>query len=263
MRGFNLKNDIAIIPNGIDLLTAPPTRLPPWDKVVGNGRKVLLFLGRIHPKKGIPNLLTAWAQIQKSGGRGVKSEWVLAIAGWDQAGHEAELKRLASDLGLPSVDVRCLPTTSQETPSHHQSYAEQSAAFAPSVVFLGPQFNEAKGACYHFSDAFVLPSFSEGVPTVILEAWARSKPVVMTPQCNLPPGFSAGAALRIETNPASIAEGLRELIRMTDGERVAMGERGRALVADQFAWPKIAHQMKAVYEWMLGGGPKPACLYAS
>src|ERR1039458_6554006 len=67
-----------------------------------DGRKVLLYLGRIHPKKGLVNLLKAWKQVsgQWSVVGGQRSEWVLAIAGWDQGGHEDELKRLATELGL-------------------------------------------------------------------------------------------------------------------------------------------------------------------
>ncbi len=95
---------------------------------------------------------------------------------------------------------------------------------------------------------------------VALEAWAHSKPVVMTPQCNLPEGFAAGAALRIDPNPESLADGLSEFLRMTELERVTMGSRGRALAADRFAWPKIAAQTKEVCEWMLGEGPQPACM---
>ena len=57
-----------------------------------------------------------------------------------------------------------------------------------------------------------------------------------------------------------IEEGLRELLAMDDASRLAMGTRGRALVAERFAWPKIALEMQAVYQWILGNGPRPACV---
>lgn len=95
---------------------------------------------------------------------------------------------------------------------------------------------------------------------VVLEAWAHGKPVLMTPECNLPEGFSAGAALRIGTDADAIVMGLRQLMEMSDAERAAIGAKGRALVAEKFSWPKIAGEMRAVYEWVLGGGAPPECV---
>jgi poly(glycerol-phosphate) alpha-glucosyltransferase len=128
------------------------------------------------------------------------------------------------------------------------------------VVFLGPQFNEAKAACYHHCDAFVLPSFSEGLPMVVLEAWANSKPVILTPECNLPEGLSAGAALQTEATAAGLAASLNELRRMTAAERVVMGSRARSLVVDRFTWSRVGKQLESVQQWILGGGAKPECL---
>jgi poly(glycerol-phosphate) alpha-glucosyltransferase len=125
------------------------------------------------------------------------------------------------------------------------------------VVFLGPQFGEDKAACYRNCDAFILPSFSEGLPMVVLEAWAYGKPVLMTPECNLPEGFATGAAIRIETSVDGIAQGLNELFRTPHSALRTLGDNGLRLVREQFAWPKVAAEMKSVYEWVLGGGPRP------
>jgi poly(glycerol-phosphate) alpha-glucosyltransferase len=245
IRRLQLQNDIAVIPNGIDLSMAAVPSEPPWKNFVEPGKKVLLFLSRIHPKKGLVNLLKAWAKNQKTEIRNRKSEeWVLAIAGWDQGGHELELKQLATELELVWSDVR--------TPGPKGKF--------PGVIFLGPQFNAAKSACYQHCDAFVLPSFSEGLPMVVLEAWVNAKPVLMTPECNLPEGFSAGAALKMETTEASLVVGLNELQRMTDAERVAMGNRARELVVARFTWSQVARQLSAVEQWILGGGEKPDCI---
>jgi poly(glycerol-phosphate) alpha-glucosyltransferase len=241
IRQLRLKNDIAVIPNGIDLPTGIDFSAPPWENFLEPGKKVLLFLSRIHPKKGLVNLLKAWAKNGKS------EEWVLAIAGWDQGGHEAELKQLCKELFIPFADIRDQPPASK-------------LQIPVSVVFLGPQFNAAKAACYHHCDAFVLPSFSEGLPMVVLEAWAYSKPVIMTPECNLPEGFQSGAALRAETTEASLAAGLNEFQRLTGAERMAMGSRAKNLVEERFTWLRVAQQLQEVQEWILGGGPKPDCL---
>ena len=91
----------------------------------------------------------------------------------------------------------------------------------------------------------------------VLEAWSYAKPVLMTSECNLPEGFAAGAALQIGTSANEIADKLKQLFEMNDGDRKAIGERGRALVAEKFSWPQIGEQMRAVYEWVLGGGAPP------
>lgn len=271
IRQLGLKNPIAIIPNGIDLPADENADVlkgetpilaklktaggnPPWQGCVEPGKKVLLFLSRIHPKKGLVNLLRAWGENRKSEiGRRTSDEWVLAIAGWDQGGHEAELKTLATELGLAWRDVRA------RTPDNGAEVGGQRSVCSGqwSVLFLGPQFNADKAACYRHCDAFVLPSFSEGLPMVVLEAWANSKPVLMTPECNLPEGFKAGAALKVAATEAGIASGLSELQCLNEGERQAMGRRARALVAERFTWAQIGHQLQAVEEWMLGGGAKP------
>jgi glycosyltransferase involved in cell wall biosynthesis len=245
MRQLGLKNEIAVIPNGIDLPTGLAPSPPPWKDVIEPGRKVLLFLSRIHPKKGLINLLRAWKQTQAA--KNLDEQWLLAIAGWDQGGHELELKELATELGLAWLDVR-------EDKKNSQSQVPCS------VFFLGPQFNAAKDACYHYCDAFILPSFSEGLPMVVLEAWANAKPVIMTPECNLPEGCLAGAALEVQTTVSGIVAGLKELGRMTVADRTAMGKRAHKLVLERFTWSRVANQMQAVHGWVLGGGIKPDCM---
>jgi poly(glycerol-phosphate) alpha-glucosyltransferase len=191
---------------------------------------VLLYLGRIHAKKGLVNLIHAWADVtqsRKSEARN-QNDWMLAIAGWDQANHEQELKKLTVDL-----DIRA------------------------SVTFLGPLFGADKAAAYQNADAFVLPSLSEGLPMTVLEAWSYRKSVLMTLECNLPEGFATGAALRIGTSANEIAAGLRQLLEMSDHDRIATGAYGHKLVSERFSWPRIGEQMRAVYEWIIGGGSAP------
>ena len=259
IRRLQLKNDIAVIPNGIDLPEMENAETlksesgnPPWKNFVEPGRKMLLYLSRIHPKKGLVNLLKAWAENRKPQTANRKpEEWLLAIAGWDQGGHETDLKRLCDELDIPFADIR-------EEKSEGKKLKPD---YFPSVIFLGPQFNEAKAACYRHCDAFVLPSFSEGLPMVVLEAWANSKPVIMTPECNLPEGFQTSAALKAEATESSLAAGLNELQRMTDSERMVMGSHGHDLVVERFTWSRVAQQLQSVQEWILGGGAKPGCIF--
>jgi len=217
-----LSNPICVIPNGVDLPDLSESN-------AGSGshnRKPLLYLGRLHRKKNVASLNRAWNHTFNS--ETCKSDtWILAIAGWDQSGYESELKRIAA---------------------------------VPSIVFLGPQFGSDKSKCYRTCDAFILPSLSEGLPMTVLEAWAYAKPVLMTPECNLPEGFAADAALRVGPDPEEIADSLKSIIEMSDNDRRAMGARGRNLVATKFSWPRVGEQMRAVYDWVLGGGAPPATM---
>ena len=79
----------------------------------------------------------------------------------------------------------------------------------------------------------------------------------MTPACNLLEGFAAGAALQIGTGPEEIAAGLKQVIEMSDDDRRETGNLGRNLVETKFSWPRIGEQMRSIYEWVLGGGPRP------
>ena len=230
VRAYGLRNPICVIPNGTDLPGECVWKIPPWDGRLTAGRKVLLYLGRIHPKKGLRSLLHAWGVLRKQHSLQT-DDWDLIIAGWNQNGHEQELKKLAHQLGITA-----------------------------SVHFSGPQFGHAKSAAYQHADAFILPSASEGLPMAVLEAWAHRLPVLMTPQCHLPEGFDAGAALCAEPEVASIVQGLETLFSMNQADRERMGHRGRQLVAKRFIWSEIGAQMHDVCRWLLGEAGQPECL---
>jgi poly(glycerol-phosphate) alpha-glucosyltransferase len=227
IRACGLRNPICVIPNGVDLPEQPGRSGTKPDSgpfgEFAEHRKILLYLGRLHPKKNVANLIRAWNEMSKSQ-HSSSAPWTLAIAGWDQGGYESELKRIAA---------------------------------VPSIAFLGPLFGEDKDAAYRACDAFILPSLSEGLPVTVLEAWAYAKPVLMTPECNLPEGFSAEAAVRIGSIPEQIGIGLRQITETNDADRNAIGARGRNLVATRFSWPRIGKQIRAVCEWVLGRGTMP------
>ena len=94
----------------------------------------------------------------------------------------------------------------------------------------------------------------------VLEAWSYGKPVLMTPECNLPEGPEAGAAICFDPTVEAIEQGLKLLALMSDREREAMGERSLQLVKDRFMWSRVAHDMIAVYRWLSGSADRPDCV---
>ena len=281
IRAYGLRNPVCVIPNGVDLPAEDVVRCPlsvvrdcgcvpdhgaQAQQTTDNrqpttdhsfissddGPRILLFLGRLHPKKGLVNALKAWKQALHSTSNIQNSkfhEWQFVVCGWDQGGHEADLKRLCDELGVAYSETPAALFTDNR---------QQTTDNSSSVIFTGPAFGEQKDQLLRRANAFILPSFSEGLPMSVLEAWAYRLPVLMTDHCNLPEGFLSDAALRIGTDVASIAEGMLLLLQSPIHDLRSLGANGRALVERQFAWPQIASQMKDVYEWVLGGGPRPS-----
>jgi poly(glycerol-phosphate) alpha-glucosyltransferase len=230
IRAFGLKNPVCVIPNGIAPVEAAAAEPPVWRHALPRQAKILLFLGRVTPKKGLVNLIRAWDAVRRQHQPDM-SPWHLVIAGWSADGHAAELESLTASLGLGG-----------------------------SVHFVGPQHGAAKDATLSAADAFVLPSVSEGLPMAVLEAWACGLPVLMTPQCNLPEGFACGAALSTLPGADSLATGLAALCGLSDEERQAIGRAGLTLTREQFTWPAVAAEFAAVYRWLTSGGPRPSSI---
>ena len=262
IRAYGLRQRIEVVPNGVEL----PEKLTAEDTESTEEKKRLLFLGRIHPKKGLVGALRAWADIQNSKSKNQNSkQWQFVIAGWDQGRHEAELKALCVELGLRIAEfgeAEDLKLNSYKLKTERaldiqgglrseNGSSRRLTLPDVDVVFFGSAFGEEKEALLRSADAFILPSFSEGLPMSVLEAWSYGLPVVMTPECNLPEGFASDAALEIRSGEGSFQAGMRTLIEMTDRERAAMGMRGRRLVEERFTWSKVAVQMKALYEELL------------
>jgi poly(glycerol-phosphate) alpha-glucosyltransferase len=230
LRDLGLKTPVCIVPNGVDIpanrRSATP---PPWADTWPVDVKVLLYLGRLHSKKGVKELVRAWEQARsESSGQ----QWRLAIIGWDQVGYGEELNQLISEKGL----------------------AEQ-------VRWFGPAFGEIKEAALRSADAFVLPSFSEGLPMAVLEAWAYGLPVIMTRECNLEVGFTVGAAIEVRPEIESIAQGITRLWTLPESDLEFMGKCGFALVEERYTWPKVAADLMSVYKWFLGQGDRPDFLF--
>ncbi len=211
IRSFGLKNRVVIIPNGINI--SATFDIPK--------RNIIQYIGRIHPKKGL-DLLVQAVSLLALNHKEILDGWKVRIAGWDQNGYRTELEKKVVDLGITGY-----------------------------IEFSGPRFGLDKDKDFSESKAFILPSYSEGLPMSILEAWSFRLPVIMTEYCNLPEGFEANAAIKIQTTPQSVAEGLLKFLQLSDVEQKKIGENGYLLVSSRFTWDSIASKTIEMYEWHL------------
>lgn len=226
-RLFGLKQPVAVIPNGVsipDLEKSMP--LPLWYENRFQSRKILLFLGRLHRKKGVFELLNAFNKIKRRG-----KGWMLVVAG---AGpHEDELKHLASDIGLSTDDI----------------------------IFTGELHGEEKCRTFCASDAFILPSFSEGLPMSVLEAMSYGLPCFISENCNMPDTFQKNVCLKISTNTECLARELGDYLALPDRAMFLLGQRAREHVSNKYCWTVVAEMFKRLYNWILHGGEKPEFIH--
>ncbi len=175
-----------------------------------------LYLGRIHPKKNIAALIEAWTLARPE----LPADATLTIAGWgDDAGIEALEKQMRG--GDRSID------------------------------FVGTAFGSQKAALFDISRFCVLPSFSEGLPMVILEAWAAGTPTIMSRACHLPQGYEAGAAVECGTDAESIRRALVEGFALDEPRWLAMARAAQALAAGTFGPPTVAERWERLYAELL------------
>ena len=104
------------------------------------------------------------------------------------------------------------------------------------VEFLGPLFEAKKEDVLRDADAVILPSYSEGLPMSVLEAWSYQLPVLMTKECNLPEGFEAQAAIKLELDHSSIAGQLANINNLNKEQLEEMSNKGYNLVSSHFTW---------------------------
>lgn len=230
VRDCKVTTPIAVIPNGVDRPPVTATA-PAWRSVIGSERRVLLFLGRIHPKKGVFDLVRAWARFT-TGYPDRARNWSLVITGWDDGGHEATLRTLARELGLN----------------------------APTFHMTGPLFGGERDAALAHAHGFVLPSHSEGMPMAALEALAVGMPLLLSDACNLPQVLDASAGFRIGTTPEAICDGMLQLAALTSEQHTIMAVAAKQLAESVFSWPRAAADTLRVYAWLQGAGPRPTDL---
>lgn len=174
-------------------------------------RPFVLFLSRLHFKKGLDYLVESFAHAAASCG-----DLQLVVAGPDDGG----LAAMAKDV--------------------------QERGIADRVHITGPLYGELKHAALVDADMFCLPSRMEGFSIAILEALACGCPVVVSRQCNFPEVATNDAGIVTELDAAEIGNRLASLA-VDPALRARLAANGRRMVNEQFTWPVIARRMRDTY----------------
>ncbi len=227
-RRFGLSNPIALIPNGV-----------PEDWVLSHGdsvrfrtqfaipldRRVLLFLSRIHPKKGLPMFFQAMSTLRQ---QQQFNNWLFVIAGPDEVGHRRELEVLSLNLGIENL-----------------------------IRFVGPLFGKEKRDAFAAADVFVLPTFSENFGIVVTEALGAGVPVITTRGAPWLELETNRCGWWVDTNPTAMQDAVLDAMARSKDELKAMGLRGQQLVSEKYTWPQIARRCLELYSWLLGQASRP------
>ncbi|GAC1346221.1 MAG: glycosyltransferase [Isosphaeraceae bacterium] len=228
LRALAPDTPICLVPNGVDLNALRD--LPAREELERThpeiiGKFTLLFLGRLHVKKGLDFLAEAIADVARE-----HPQIHLLLAGADDGALVPFLKR------------------------------RQELGISDRVTLLGHVAREAARRAWGAADAFVLPSRSEGFSMAVLEALACGLPTVITTACHFPELREAQAGIVNEPSIEGVTLGLRSLLKMNAQERLALGARGRSLVESRYTWTRQAQRLAEVYRWVRDGGPKPEAI---
>jgi len=225
-RDFGLTNPIALICNGASeqwlRAQGDPSRFRSRFGIPQD-RRIILFLSRISPKKGLFLLIKAI-----KGNEAALGQWLLIIAGSNEFGHRAKVEALIESLALNDK-----------------------------VRVLGPLFGQEKRDAFSAADVFTLPSISEGAPVVILDSLAAGVPVITTKASPWKELKTHDCGWWVDINTSAIGEALCAATGLSRPRLQEMGARGKMLVSYKYSWPRIANQTLALYAWLLGQGEKP------
>ena len=205
LKELGLTPDVLNIPNGV---TIPQKRAP-----LKESSKNVLYLSRLHPKKGIEMLLEAWADLKPTG-------WNLKLAGSGEPAYVESLKSHSRQLGV-------------------------------GVQWLGELDDQAKWNAYHEADFFVLPTYSENFGIVVAEALASGTPVITTNQTPWLDLEMKGCGFCVSPEFKAIRHSIATMLETSHETRLAMGGRGRGWMASDYSWSSIASGFLGFYSKMI------------
>lgn len=229
-RRLGFRNHVIISPNGVNV---PRDFSMQRRKDTESSERRVLFVSRMHPKKGVLELIEAWGRLsRKSEVTSPKSpgswicELVYTVNGELERDYEAQVRARVAELGL----------------SGH-------------FVFTGALGDDEKWAAYARADLFVLPTYSENFGIVVAEALYAGVPVITTKGTPWRELEERKCGWWMDIGVEPLAAALREAMSLSDAERREMGGRGRALVAEKYTWDAAVKAMVAGYEAVLGQIP--------
>jgi glycosyltransferase involved in cell wall biosynthesis len=220
IRNFGLRQPVAVVPNGVDVSCFPNVM-----RDRDNGGRTILYLGRIHPKKGVDRLISAWGELENKW-----PDWKLRVIGPDEGGYLNRLRVQTRELGLSRV------------------------------TFEKPVFGEQKSAAYRTADVFVMPTLNENFAMTVAEALSQETPVICTKGAPWQGLEENRCGWWIDHGKDALTGALRDAMSKTSDELATMGIRGRAWMLKNFSWRSIASEMSSVYRWLSGQGSIPNCV---
>ncbi|MFV0294873.1 MAG: glycosyltransferase [Hyphomicrobiaceae bacterium] len=224
IRQFGLKKPVAIIPNGIDLPDRPDlsgdTKRDSFDESI---HPFILSLGRLHPKKGLDRLISAFARVAPAHPR-----WRLRIVGPDEGGYSNVLARQIDALGLGS-----------------------------SVTIEPPVFDADKFALMWQAEIFALSTLHENFAMTVAESLAAETPVISTRGAPWAGLETNKCGWWIDHGVEPLAAALDKAMTLPQPVRHDMGARGRAWMRRDFGWEGVGEKMAETYSWLQGRQKKP------
>lgn len=216
VRRLGINSPVAVIPNGV--------AMEGWSDSMVRQRteRTVLFLSRIAPGKGIPELLTAWSRISNKRG------YRLRIVGFAEEEYGRKMQALIAKLGVEST-----------------------------VSFEGPVYGRDKWQAFFDADYFILPSHSENFGIVVAEALVSGLPVITTDQTPWQFLAQSGAGWICGTGAQEVEKAIVTAISLPDEQRALMGEKARE-VSREYNWDAIACRYHGTYSWLLGEQDRPS-----
>ena len=248
-RKLGFKNPIIVSPNGVNV----PKNFCRVEHVERVDKKRVLFVSRMHPKKGVMELVEAWGKLFKVMVQGEGEEKVHGVNGWVcelvytvsgevEREYEAKVKKRILELEMSYQDADgTIHSPSSPSPL-------TSSSLSPNFTFTGALNDDEKWQAYGRADLFVLPTYSENFGIVVAEALWAGVPVITTKGTPWQELEERKCGWWIDTGVEPFVKALGEATAKSDAERHKMGERGRRLVEEKYTWDAVVKNMVAGYE---------------